>query len=65
MIAPLFDYTETPAEAVNPKGFIRPVATVEADSALRDVVKRGCRLCDPVSGECRHLCVSKPRRHSA
>ena len=25
-------------------------------------VKRRCRLCDPASGQCRHLCVRKASR---
>jgi len=56
------DTTEVPVGSVNQDLFTQPVAKVECGIILRHKAKRCCRLCDPISGECRHLCVPKSRR---
>jgi hypothetical protein len=38
------------------------VVNVECGLTSRHLAKRSCRLCDPVSGQCRHLCVPKSGR---
>ena len=35
---------------------------VECGLTSRYLARRSCRLCDPVSGQCRHLCVPEPGR---
>ena len=40
----------------------RVVAKVECGLTSRHPAKRSCRLCDPVSGQCRQLCVPKSGR---
>jgi len=40
----------------------RLVVNVECGLTSRHLAKRSCRWCDPVSGQCRHLCVPKPGR---
>jgi len=40
----------------------QPVVSVEWGLTSRHLAKRSCRLCDPVSGQCRHLCVPESGR---
>ena len=54
--------TEVPGEIANQNLFAPLVAKVECGLTLRHQAKRTCRLCDPVSGQCRHLCVRKSSR---
>jgi hypothetical protein len=37
----------------------RLVVNVECGLTSRHLAKRSCRWCDPVSGQCRHLCVAE------
>jgi hypothetical protein len=37
----------------------RLVVNVECGLTSRHLAKGSCRLCDPVSSQCRHLCVPK------
>jgi hypothetical protein len=56
------DTTEVPVGIMNQDLFAQRVARVESGIIVRHKAKRCCRLCDPVSGECRHLCVPKSSR---
>jgi len=38
------------------------VVNVECGLTSRHLAKTSCRLCDPVSGQCRHLCVPNSGR---
>ena len=62
MRVPLPDNTEAPVEVVNQNLFAQPVTKVDCGMILGHQAKRSCRLCDPISGQCRHLCVRKPSR---
>jgi hypothetical protein len=62
MRVPLPDNTEAPVEVANQNFIAQPVAKVECGLILRREANRCCRFCDPISGQCRHLCVRKSSR---
>jgi hypothetical protein len=57
-----FDATAVPGGIYTQNCAGRPVAEVERGLTSHHPAKRSCRLCDPVSGQCRHLCVPKSGR---
>jgi hypothetical protein len=57
-----FNTTEVPSEVYDQNSMVRLVAKVECGLASRHQARRPCRLCNPVSGQCRHLCVPKSGR---
>ena len=57
-----YNTTEVPVEIDDRNLVGRPTLKVECGSASRHQAKRRCRLCDPVSGQCRRLCVRNPAR---
>jgi hypothetical protein len=54
--------TEVAGEIYDQNCVGRLVVNVECGLTSRHLAKRSCRWCDPVSGQCRHLCVPKPDR---
>ena len=54
--------TEVKVQVANQTLCAPPAGRVECGSTLRHQAKRTCRLCDPVSGQCRHLCVRRSGR---
>ena len=57
-----YNATVIPA-GIHNQNVLAPMVSKAADeSTSRNHAKRRCRLCDPVSGQCRHLCVPKPER---
>jgi len=61
MRVPLPDNNEATVDVVNQNLFAQPVAKMQCGIILRHQAKR-CRLCDPISGQCRRLCVRKSSR---
>ena len=57
-----YNTTEVAGEIYDQNCLGRLVVKVECGLTSRHLAKRSCRLCDPVSGQCRHLCVPKPGR---
>jgi hypothetical protein len=54
-----FNTTEVPGEVYDQNSAVRQAAKVDSGLTSRHLARRSCRLCDPASGECRHLCVPK------
>ena len=57
-----YNTTEVPGEIANKNLFAPALTKGECRLTLRHQAKRTCRLCDPISGQCRHLCVRKSSR---
>ena len=57
-----YNTTEVAGE-ISDQNRVGPAVTkVECGLTSRHQAKRSCRLCDPISGQCRHLCVRKSGR---
>jgi hypothetical protein len=54
--------TEVSVEIADQTVLAALASRAASELTLRNQTRRPCRLCDPISGQCRHVCVPKPRK---